>query len=1159
MDKYKYSDAEKAVIERSVIPVAVYQYIDRHVATVALSDGFCELFCLPDRDEAYELMNHDMYRDTHPEDIARIEDAALIFATEGGEYSVIYRVKIQGEYRIIHAVGRHTYAENGTRLAVVWYTDEGIYDSEKEFVFKKALENELEKDSLYFKGNFDPLTGLPGMNYFFELAENAKKKILQEGEVPALLYLDFIGMKDYNITNGFAEGDKLIIEMARILTETFSSENCCHVSGDRFFIYTVETGLQETLLVLFEQCKEINGGKSLPLRVGIYLNSMEDVGVSVACDRAKMACNMNQGSAVSVYSFFNENLLKDAERRQYIISCLDRAIEEGWIQVYYQPLIRAASGYVCDEEALARWIDPVRGFLSPGDFIPILEDAKLIYKVDLCVTEQVLKKMKKIREAGLYVVPCSVNISRSDFEACDVVEEIRKRVDEAGIPRDMLTIEITESILGENLDYMRYQVERFHDLGFKVWMDDYGSGYSSPDILQSISFDTIKLDMQFMRNFDKNPNSRIIISSLIKMAIGLGIETVVEGVETEEQAEFLKEVGCTRLQGFYYSKPIPLEEVLKRYETGGQIGFENPEESEYYTAVGKVNLYDISMSSSEEEYFQDYFNTMPMMILELGDEDVSIIRANNSCRDFMRKSFGVTKVNIGVKTDQWKGQTGASFIKALIQCGEDGRQVIIDERTKEGKIVHLFIRRIAINPKRGVRALAVVVLGITDETMFDAGLTYGHVAWALSSDYIDMYYVNLENDAYVEYKPSALQGDIAAEKRGEDFFAAARQDALQYLYPKDREKFVTDFTKENVIRSIEENGAFTTTYRLLADDEPMYVNMKATYIGLEKNRIIIGVNNVDNQMKQQETMERIREERLSYSRIAALSGDYIAFYTVNPETNQFIEYQASEDYESLGVDKEGEDFFENSVMEGKRAVYLEDQDLFLKGLTKENVMRSIEENGVFALTYRIVIGGEPRYVCLKATLVTEEGNRQLIFGLSDIDDQVKRDQQYARDLSAARSGINTDELTGLKNKHAYIDVENQLNQLLEDKNAPDFAIVVLDVHGMKAVNASQGREAGDRLIKQGAAVVSDIFKNSPAFRVGRDDFVVFARGADYENIDELMALLRERSIKNLASGEVVVIGGMARYENDSCVENMYKRADIAMHENKAALNRDKTD
>lgn len=387
--------------------------------------------------------------------------------------------------------------------------------------------------------------------------------------------------------------------------------------------------------------RELNNRNSLPVRIGIYLYRMEPVEPSSACDRAKYACDQNRDQYASGYYYFDKTMLEQANTRQYITSNLDRALKEKWIKVYYQPIIRAANGRVCDEEALARWVDPVKGLLSPADFIPILESTKLITRLDLYVLDQVLEKMKTMQRANLYLVPHSLNLSRADFDSCDIVEEIRQRVDAAGIPREKLTIEITESIIGANFDFMKEQIARFRDLGFRVWMDDFGSGYSSLDVLQSLRFDLIKLDMRFLQNFDKGDASKIILTELIRMAIGLGIDTITEGVETKEQAEFLKEVGCTKLQGFYYCRPISAEAILERYEKGTQIGFENPDEDEYYATIGRINLYDQAVIAREasSDGIRHYFDTLPMAIIEFDGEYFRAIRCNRSFRDFIDRYY----------------------------------------------------------------------------------------------------------------------------------------------------------------------------------------------------------------------------------------------------------------------------------------------------------------------------------------------------------------------------------------------------------------------------------------------------------------------------------------------------------------------------------------
>ncbi|MGX8705108.1 MAG: EAL domain-containing protein, partial [bacterium] len=268
---------------------------------------------------------------------------------------------------------------------------------------------------------YDSMTDLPNMRYFFNLVEKERDRMVEAGQKPVMLYFNLVGIKHYNRQYGFDEGDRLICEIAGILRRHFGDKLLCRISSDHFAAVSDATGLEAVLNELFMECLAANGGQSLPVRVGIYPNELEDVNVNVACDRAKYACDYNRGNS-SGYHVFDEKMLRQAENTRYIISHLDQALEEQWIKVYYQPIIRAVDGKICDEEALARWIDPEKGMLPPIDFIPILEDARLIYKLDLYMLDRILEKMKLTANMGITVVPHSVNLSRSDFDACDIVE-----------------------------------------------------------------------------------------------------------------------------------------------------------------------------------------------------------------------------------------------------------------------------------------------------------------------------------------------------------------------------------------------------------------------------------------------------------------------------------------------------------------------------------------------------------------------------------------------------------------------------------------------------------------------------------------------------------------------------------------------------------------
>ncbi len=1012
----------------------------------------------------------------------------------------------------------------------------------------KEQKNEMDKGRLT-DGLYDRLTGLPSMNYFFEIAYLRKDEMIKDGKKPAIVFFDFNGMKDFNNKYGFAGGDKLIIAMAGILKEHFGPESCSRIGGDRFAVVTFEDGLEDKLKIIFEECRSMNEGRSLPIRVGIYPLRMGEVGVALACDRAKMACDINRDSYVSRYAFFSDDMLKEAEKRRYIIENFDKALDEGWIQVYYQPIIRNANGRVCDEEALARWIDPDKGIITPNKFIPVLEDSKLIYKLDLYVAKKIMEKQKIQAEAGIYLVPCSVNISRADFECCDIVEEIRKLVDEAGSSRELLTIEITESTLAEDFDYMKTQIERFQALGFKVWMDDYGSGYSSPIILQKIHFDTIKLDMGFLEKFDEGDDSKIIISALVKMALGLHIDTVVEGVETAQQADFLKEVGCTKLQGYYFVMPIPFEQVMERYEKGTQIGFENPDETSYYASIGAFNLYELSLSVEGEGRISDHFNTMPMAILEIRDDDLKLIRSNITFKDFFRTNVSAYS---GSAAPDLKGFDDV-LIKMIRQCALDGTQSIMDMKLKNGKKVNMLIRRVSVNPITKAVALVLVVLGITEETSQDPVITYANVALALSSDYISLYHVDLENGSFTEYIPDAVHEDISVERRGEDYFSNVRKEAEKYVYEPDREAVLAVFTEENVLRTISEQGAFMLRFRLMVDGTPVFVELKAIRMG--SGNLIIGINNVDVQMRGQKELERLNEERIVYSRISALAGNYLGFYTVDPDTGAYVVYNANADFEKLETSREGKDFFKDARRECKKVVYKEDLEIFQKSLSKAKLLKQIEKNGLFSLSYRMNMAGGYKYVCLKAALVKENGKQQIVIGINDIDERVKRDQEQALRLSAARNRVNLDELTGVKNKHAFIDIENEINSMIDQGTVTPFALVVFDLLGVHTVNDSQGHGAGDELLKQGCKVICDIFQHSPVYRVGGDEFVAITTGRDYDQIDVLMDSLMKRNKAGKVRGGVIVAGGMARYGGELTMEDLFRRADDEMFKNKEELNK----
>lgn len=987
--KYSFDKRTQEILEHMTIPFAIYQYIDKRVVTIAISQGFCDEFGFEKLEDAYRAMDTDMYRATHPDDKTRVADAAYRFAAFDEPYDIVYRTRTlkDPDYIILHSFGRSIHTKDGVRLCLTWYAYEGHYSEEEgtyESVLSHTLSRFLTEESQYRGMYYDYLTGLPNMSYFHELAEAGRQRMREQNVKSAILFFDLTGLKHYNERYGFAEGDHLIRDVAGILARNFSSENCARFAQDNFAVFTEEDGLTERLDKVIAECAEANDGKSLPVRIGIYPDRVEDVEIGTACDRARLAADVRKNQNESYYSFFDPDMLTEEKNRQEIIDNIDKAIEEGWIKVYYQPIIRTVGRKVCNVEALARWDDPARGLLPPISFIPVLEESMLIHKLDLQVVRQVLQDLKTNEKNGIRNVPVSINFSRADFDACDLVEEICRMTDEAQVDRKWINIEITESMVGSDFDYMKEQIERFREQGFQVWMDDFGSGYSSLDVLQSIRFDLIKFDMSFMKRLDKGDDGKIILTEMMKMATSLGVDTICEGVETEEQARFLQEIGCSKLQGYFFLKPVTLDQLLEQYHTAvTKDGFEDPRETDYYDVTGRVNLYDLSfLASVDEDVTKNTFETVPMGIMEVdssGDK-VKYIRSNQAFREFMKNAFGFDLSDPETEYSVPKEGPGSAFMKAVEKCRNNGNRAFVDEEVRDGSTVRSFVRIIAANQVTGTESVAIAVLSITGS---DESTTYADIARALAADYYNLFVIDLDTNEYTEYSSQVGDEEMSIVRHGEDFFESARRDTMTRIYEEDREPFLALFTKENVLRDLETQGVFTTTYRLIDTGTPMYVNMKITKMR-GGNRIILGISIIDAHMKEQEEAKKLQQERASLGRIATLSPNYIVLYTVDPVTGHYTQYSPSDGFESYGLATQGEDFFGDVILDAPKAIHPEDIERHLRVFTKENIISEIKKNGIFIHNYRLLMNGESIPVSLRATMVEEDDGEKIILGVNKV-------------------------------------------------------------------------------------------------------------------------------------------------------------------------------
>ena len=440
----------------------------------------------------------------------------------------------------------------------------------------------------------------------------------------------------------------------------------------------------------------------------------------------------------------------------------------------------------------------------------------------------------------------------------------------------------------------------------------------------------------------------------------------------------------------------------------------------------------------------------------------------------------------------------------------------------------------------------------------DIGRVYTHLAHALARGYTDLFYVNMDADEFIEFHTDDERGVLNEARRGSDFFESCGLEAQLYVHEEDRDAFVQAMDRGFLEEALSGSRVFELTYRRIKDGRTFYVGMKVSRMEDDPRYIVIAVSDIDELMRQRRLEERIKEERIIYARLHAITGNFIVVYVVDPETDHYREFSATDDYaEYIAQAKEGACFFERVREMSRIYNHPEDMNLFLTAFTKENVMAQIERSGIFTLGYRFMMGSKPLHVQLKAAMVEEKGSPRLIVGLNDIDAQVRQEEELGRRLAQAQSQASVDALTGVKNKHAYLDAEARMDRRIADRRQSPFAVVMLDVNDLKKVNDTAGHQAGDQYLRDACKIICDIFKHSPVFRVGGDEFAVIAQGHDYACVEELLGKLSDRNKEAGQSGGVVIACGMARFENDSCVAAVFERADRQMYENKSRLKAEK--
>ena len=419
-----------------------------------------------------------------------------------------------------------------------------------------------EETTLIRSTETDAVTGLFTRDYFFEYIRQIEAHF--KNRIDALVF----NIDHFHLVNemyGRDTGDATLRHVAETLEEVLRPNAIisCRAEADTFYVYCAHIEDYKPLIAkIQEKLGNASGSSKIRLRLGIFQEADPDMEAEQRFDRAKIACDRIRGDYSTYVAYYDKELYQRSIYHERLIKDMEEAIANEDFKVFFQPKYDITSDIpkLRSAEALIRWMHPELGMISPGDFIPLFESNGLIQKVDHYVWKKAAKQIREWKEKYNYSIAISVNVSRIDIFDPELQDKLKEILKENGLAENELMLEITESAYADNANTLVEVTESLRNAGFLIEMDDFGSGYSSLNMITTLPIDVLKLDMKFVRNMEKDEKSMKLVELIIDIAKFLNVPLVAEGVETQSQLDTLKKMGCEVIQGYYFSKPVPAED-----------------------------------------------------------------------------------------------------------------------------------------------------------------------------------------------------------------------------------------------------------------------------------------------------------------------------------------------------------------------------------------------------------------------------------------------------------------------------------------------------------------------------------------------------------------------------------------------------------------------
>ena len=1117
--------------------VIVY-YADGDEEIIYANQYVVNLFECDSKEDFLEHVNGSFHSFVYADDIDAVEDSIWEqVASSGGFDRICYRIQTK--------TGRVISVEDFGRLEENTEGERPVF-----YVFVSEMRQ---------RGPIDWLTGLPSVERFYKMAEMGASVIRAKSIRPVAIALDLVGMRAFNAKNGREAGDRLICLFADKMRDHFGNEACTRYGDGHFFAFAPEEGLVEKLEQLSNGFLEQSGDKTTPVKIGLYACEPNDEVSTVGFSRAMVACDYGNNKWQSSVEWFNDQMKVESKLRSHVINNLDTAIEQRWIRPYYQAVVRSSTGHVCGEEALARWIDPELGFLSPAEFIPALEVAGLLHKLDMHMVDCVLEDMLvKIREE-VPIVPVSVNISLRDLGKVNLAETIARKADAAGVARSLLRVEFTESAASDSPDLFTEQVTALRNAGFEVWMDDFGSGYSSLNMLRDFDFDLIKLDMGFITGAH-NEKVGDIVSGVLEIARNIGEGTLAEGVETEEQARFLEGVGCGMLQGYFFSKPLALDVVMDHFKEGVGIPRENNDESEYWKLISNFDIENPESNVEGRTVDGSLISEFPAGVMELRDGVWYYVRTNRALREFLDKNGILPKERSVLKSNAVEGYLGDDFFKTIERCNESSSWERIAGQLEYGTGFQFYMRRIATTDQ----AIAYAVTSVP--TMLGTALgTYGDVpvAYAVFRVLLNDAGDEVVNTEYVYANPMYCEWlDVEPNSLTGKPFLDTVEDAGTFWFSYCYRAAVNKETLHDVVYSPETDHWLSFSIAPSpVDGCCIYAFTQVDEEHREQEKVIVGRDTSDQII----AIARVINGESDYA-VAMNSALEIMSEVVHPERLYVFERgetTTSNTFEwcAEGVEPEIDTLqnMDNSEFDTWGKLLAEDSVVLIPDVAEfkdidYQMYQTLERQGItHLLAVPFYSNGELIGYLGADNYAFEErlDTRRLLEAVASFMSARIANQRLLEELTW--TGLH-DSLTEILNRRG---IDQTVSDYMADNPDAPFALALMDVDDFKGFNDEHGHGAGDALLRSIARAVQESFPDETIIgRNGGDEFLVMIVGDDVAQADDLFQEFSRKSLLCEYEGTVyslsMSIGYVLYPDQVDTLKAAYNRADRALYEVKRA-------